>query len=109
MTATAQQTIKSAIEETIGYINKMKQQPIADNKYLAVFTDIMLGVQQIDREVFFGDEPYSYDMAWSLSKSVINGHGKHPIIMSHEEYVTKSIEMQEKHLETLTNLESTNN
>lgn len=106
---TAQQSIKSAIEVTIGYINKMRQEPIADNKYLAVFPDIMLGVQRIEGEVFFGDEPYSYETAWSLSQSVRNGHGNRPIIMSHEEYVTKSIEMQEKHLETLTNLETANN
>lgn len=106
---TAQQSIKSAIEVTIGYINKMRQEPIADNKYLAVFPDIMLGVQNIDGEVFFGDEPYCYETAWSLSQSVKNGHGKRPIIMSHGEYVTKSIEMQEKHLETLTNLETANN
>jgi hypothetical protein len=99
------QVIAESISSSESYISKCKATKVYDNLYLAVFPDVMMGVQMGVNGIGFGDNPYSLRTAMNYSKNVTNGHGQHPVVMTHQEYLDKCIEMQVKHIETMKRIE----
>lgn len=102
----AQQVIAESISNSENFIKKCKGTQVEDNKYLAVFPDTMMGVCMGFNGIEFGDTPYSYATALNYSRNVTNGHGQHPIIMTHQEYIDGCIRQQENYLDVLKNLQA---
>lgn len=100
---TPRDTINEAISNSEKFIAKCKGTKV-ENKYLAVFPDTMMAVKSEGGKAVFTEEPYSFEYAKVYCKSIINGHGLHPEIMEHREYLQKCIKQQEAHLAVLNEL-----
>ena len=92
-----QQTIAESIAQSEKFIAKCKGTEVT-TKYLAVFPETMMAVGMGVYGIGFTETSYSFKTALNYSRNVINGHGQNPVIMTHEEYLQKCIEQQEKHL-----------
>lgn len=92
-----QQTIAESIAQSEKFIAKCKGTEVT-TKYLAVFPETMMAVGMGVNGIEFTETPYGFSTALNYSRNVTNGHGQHPVIMTHEDYLQKCIEQQEKHL-----------
>jgi hypothetical protein len=94
-------TIEESIASSEQFINKCKAVTIQDDRYLAVFPETMMGVGYGVNGLGFTDTPYSLTQAENYERNVTNGHGQHPVVMSHKEYVLSCIAMQVRHIDTM--------
>lgn len=102
----AQQTISMAIANAEQFITKCKGIS-AQSKWMAVFEETMMAVGYKEGGgMTFTETPYGYDLANHFAERVTNGHGQHPVVMTHQEYLDKCIDMQENYLVTMRELQS---
>ena len=94
--------IEQQIVSSEQYIKKCKAIKIQQDKFLAVFPNIMAGVGYgVNGKFGFNNTPYSLSQAEKYERNVTNGHGEHPVVMSHKEYIQRCIANQVKHIDTM--------